>query len=644
MKARTENTMQSKLLILAWVAGLALAPGLSAQLSGGYSIDSSLPTAGTNFASFLDAATALATSGVSGPVSFTVVVGVTPYAGFSIVNPIAGASLANNILFIAPVRAVVSGPASGYTQTIHLGSNTVGTITGPSFLTFENLEITGAPAGAAVMISGGSDITFRNCRAHTSGTGIYLMQSNNCVVEDCEVDNVGVTTGTPGSTAYVGGITSYYNNNGCTIRRNRIHDCTTSGIFLGTSGSTTMPLNNIIVNNFIWAVSGAGTYPGGIAIRRSLGSVIANNSVFMPSTAVQPGIHLMVAGAGMSPTSIVNNIVKHDGTAACFRFESATVVPPAVFDNNLYDPGATAVLGAIAAVNVTSLAAWQANAAPNLVGLELASVVGPAGFLAPTDLHITPSSLAFNTGQSVTQVTDDIDLQSRPIGGTFDIGADESPATGLFAGFSASPTQGPATLIVNFQDQSYSSALGGVTSWMWDFQNDGIVDSTAQNPSFGYSCPGTYSVRLTVADGMNPNSTLVRSNLISVSGGMFQASSSGGGIGDLSIQPVPATCYPTAFSGWTLASLSGGSQPAGSGPLLGLYPDQVTIDFILHPIGVGNPIHFLVAPNVYPNAGVLVLPAGTVPGLSGVNLDLVQIMFDIGFNLVYLSNVARVTL
>jgi hypothetical protein len=37
-----------------------------------------------------------------------------------------------------------------------------------------------------------------------------------------------------------------------------------------------------------------------------------------------------------------------------------------------------------------------------------------------------------------------------------------------------------------------------ITSWAWDFQNDGIVDSTERDPVYYYSQPGTYTVSLTI--------------------------------------------------------------------------------------------------------------------------------------------------
>jgi PKD repeat protein len=60
------------------------------------------------------------------------------------------------------------------------------------------------------------------------------------------------------------------------------------------------------------------------------------------------------------------------------------------------------------------------------------------------------------------------------------------------ADFTATPTSGTAPLLVNFTDTSTQSP----TAWQWDFDNDGNVDSTLQNPSFTYTTPGTYDVRL----------------------------------------------------------------------------------------------------------------------------------------------------
>jgi len=80
------------------------------------------------------------------------------------------------------------------------------------------------------------------------------------------------------------------------------------------------------------------------------------------------------------------------------------------------------------------------------------------------------------------------------------------------AAFSASPTTGTAPLTVQFADTS----TGGPTSWQWDFQNDGSTDSTQQNPTFVYTNPGTYSVKLIVGNSSGSD-TLTKTGYITVS-------------------------------------------------------------------------------------------------------------------------------
>ena len=69
-----------------------------------------------------------------------------------------------------------------------------------------------------------------------------------------------------------------------------------------------------------------------------------------------------------------------------------------------------------------------------------------------------------------------------------------SPVTPI-AAFTASPMSGPAPLTVYFADQS----TGNPTGWLWDF-GDGSPASLEQNPSHTYTSPGTYNVRLAVAN------------------------------------------------------------------------------------------------------------------------------------------------
>ena len=66
----------------------------------------------------------------------------------------------------------------------------------------------------------------------------------------------------------------------------------------------------------------------------------------------------------------------------------------------------------------------------------------------------------------------------------------------LVADFAYSPEEGAVPLTVQFIDRS----TGGATSWAWDFNSDGIIDSTERSPQYTYLETGTYAVKLTVSD------------------------------------------------------------------------------------------------------------------------------------------------
>jgi PKD repeat protein len=74
------------------------------------------------------------------------------------------------------------------------------------------------------------------------------------------------------------------------------------------------------------------------------------------------------------------------------------------------------------------------------------------------------------------------------------------------ANFSATPLLGDAPMSVAFTDLSTNSP----TSWEWDFQNNGSVDSRLQNPTHIYPTAGTYSVKLVAANsaGLDPETKI----------------------------------------------------------------------------------------------------------------------------------------
>jgi hypothetical protein len=83
-----------------------------------------------------------------------------------------------------------------------------------------------------------------------------------------------------------------------------------------------------------------------------------------------------------------------------------------------------------------------------------------------------------------------------------------NPCQAPIANFHAAPTTGSRPLTVVFTDTSI--AIGcEITSWQWDFDKNGVTDSTMQNPTMTFTQRGNYDVRLTVTSAGGSNSTVV---------------------------------------------------------------------------------------------------------------------------------------
>lgn len=83
------------------------------------------------------------------------------------------------------------------------------------------------------------------------------------------------------------------------------------------------------------------------------------------------------------------------------------------------------------------------------------------------------------------------------------------------ADFRGDKTIGCFPLTVNFTDLSKNTPL----TYNWDFNTDGTVDATTIDPSFTFTTPGTYNVRLTVTNAFGGN-TATKNAYITVSEGV----------------------------------------------------------------------------------------------------------------------------
>jgi PKD repeat protein len=123
-----------------------------------------------------------------------------------------------------------------------------------------------------------------------------------------------------------------------------------------------------------------------------------------------------------------------------------------------------------------------------------------SGDFAPTAIWTIPSGAALekydivadNQGAGTVGTFDNNDSADSPGFQGFSI---VEPPPAPVAAFTSNIQSGTAPLTVNFTDQSTNSP----TSWAWDFDNNGSIDSYDQNPTHVYSA-GTYTVKLTATN------------------------------------------------------------------------------------------------------------------------------------------------
>lgn len=120
--------------------------------------------------------------------------------------------------------------------------------------------------------------------------------------------------------------------------------------------------------------------------------------------------------------------------------------------------------------------------------------------------------------------------------------------TTLVANFTSNVTSGYAPLTVQFTDTSQNA-----TARSWDFNNDGVADSSDTSPIYIYTVPGTYTVKLKVN---NTNGNTSKKSKITV---LKESTSSGGGSGGGS-----SHSFSSSRGGGSSHS-SGSSSGSGSG-------------------------------------------------------------------------------
>ncbi|RZK63296.1 MAG: T9SS type A sorting domain-containing protein [Hymenobacter sp.] len=290
--------------------------------TGAYTINNAQPTAGTNFASFTDAARRLNLDGISGPVTFAVSGG--PYTEQFLLGQVPGSSATNTI--------VVNGGGS----TIRFASansnqRAVVQLNGTDYTTINNLVIdatggAGATAtyGYGILLTNAADnnqltnntITADGAATSTNFAGIAVNGSvANAAATGNSANNLlvqgnTITGGYYGISLY--GSSATAQNTGNVVRNNIIRDFYSYGLYVGfqlgaqlVGNDISRPLRTTVTNFYGIGILGTSN---GLAIEKNrLHDPFNGNPT---SVAQLYGIYLAGNGSTSTVTNdIVNNVL-----------------------------------------------------------------------------------------------------------------------------------------------------------------------------------------------------------------------------------------------------------------------------------------------------------------------------------------------
>jgi len=131
------------------------------------------------------------------------------------------------------------------------------------------------------------------------------------------------------------------------------------------------------------------------------------------------------------------------------------------------------------------------------------------------NLTITSGSSTYSFAWSNSAVTEDI---TNLTAGTYNVTVTDNADASCSVTGNVTISQPPPviasfsalTVCVGLTTNFTNSSVGGANSWNWDFDNNGTVDNTTQNPNHTFPAAGTYPVNLEVSvSGNCPHDTTI---------------------------------------------------------------------------------------------------------------------------------------
>jgi hypothetical protein len=324
------------------------------SLSGAYTINSALPSGGTNFASFTDLASTLSCGGVAGPVTVDVVSGSGPYVEQVTIPAYSGAS-ATNTLTINGNGNTLSFPSGTEYQTLLLS--------GADYMIWNDMNIVSNGAsttGIALRLTNASDNNvFNDC---VFSVPLTITGTGSSSVAFSASGTSAVTAGNNGSFNTFSGCTmsggyycvSVYGQSGANIVGNQFVGCTVTDFYLygvyNVYGTTTIVRDCIFERPNRTTTS---TTYGAFLSTGSIGCLIERNrfrNLFpntLTSTSTMYAMYCSSTAASLgNENSFINNLVHNiqgNGIHAGVYLTSASFVN--VFHNTIVHNNAASTAG-----------------------------------------------------------------------------------------------------------------------------------------------------------------------------------------------------------------------------------------------------------------------------------------------------------
>ena len=351
--------------------------------AGTYSINSGLPTAGTNFASFTDLAQKINCSGIAGPI----VVNVAPFSG----------------PYVEQVRFNFVGGSSS-TNTITINGNG------------EVLSYASGVSGnyATLTLDGAENFIFNNLKIEvgsTASSGWALWMTNmakNIEIDSCTISvplslttslSAALVTGTSATSATTTGLgaTDY-----------KVTNCIIEGGYYGfvANGNTTAPYssNNIIQNNII-----RDFYLYGLFVRGQENTLIEGNDISRAQRTTLSTFYGLYLNGEMVNTKVLRNAIHNisdqntSSTSTAYPIYATTVygrggAPLLIANNIMYNLNTDGTVYGIYQLTGDSIAYYH-----NTISVDNVNATGASTIRA---MFISSSSGYFDVKNNIFSITE----------------------------------------------------------------------------------------------------------------------------------------------------------------------------------------------------------------------------------------------